>query len=186
MCRYAMTSYKPHFACFECRKSFKRRLLRDINRSQADSLEKVPAKCPECSELMADMGMDFKAPKKTDLQAWKHLKNLFQVGIAFHSCGCTGPGYVPRDNAELIAHFEEIKQNYLENQRFWARRGKDPIGESEVAKDRHKNFGFLYSIPKKLRGGTRKAPQYDALQAQIYWSDRVKEVEEKIAFIRTT
>lgn len=186
MCRYAMTSYKPHFACFECRKSFKRRLLRDINRSQADSLEKVPAKCPECSELMADMGMDFKAPKKSDLQAWKHLKNLYQVGIVFHSCGCTGPGYVPRDNAELIAHFEEIKQNYLENQRFWARRGKDAVGESEVAKDRHKNFGFLYGIPKKLQGGTRKAPQYDALQAQVYWNDRVKEVEEKIAFIRNT
>lgn len=74
MCRYAIT-YKPHFACFKCRKSFKRRLLKDI--SDDDKQKSVPAKCPECGELMADMGLDFKAPSKTNIKAWEHLTNLY-------------------------------------------------------------------------------------------------------------
>ena len=32
MCRYAMVSYKPHYACFNCRKTFKRRLFYDIRK----------------------------------------------------------------------------------------------------------------------------------------------------------
>ena len=29
MCRYAQKTYKPHFACFECRKSFKQAPFED-------------------------------------------------------------------------------------------------------------------------------------------------------------
>ncbi|MEL6812001.1 MAG: hypothetical protein AAFP76_11750 [Bacteroidota bacterium] len=186
MCRYAMTSYKPHFACFSCRKSFKRRLLRDIEGGHSDSYEKVPAKCPECGELMANMGLDFKAPKKADSKAWSHLKNLYNVGIAFHSCGCSGPGYVPRDISELVKHFEQIKEGYLEHQQFWARREGDPIGQSAVVKDLHKNSTYLYSIPNKLKSGSRNKPRYDSTKAQIYWNERVKGIEDKIAYLTNT
>lgn len=45
-----MTTHKPHFACFECRKTFKRKLMSDIN---GDDKSTVEAKCPRCGQLMA-------------------------------------------------------------------------------------------------------------------------------------
>ncbi len=90
-----MTTYKPHYACFECRKTFKRRLEKDIYDGFNKSKEQNPAKCPECSELMANMGLDFESPKKKDIKSWEHIATLYEVGITFHSCGCSGPGYIP-------------------------------------------------------------------------------------------
>jgi len=180
MCRYAMATYKPHFACFKCRKTFKRRLLSDIkggfNKNETDSI----AKCPECGELMADMGLDFEAPKKNDIKAWGHITTLYQVGITFHSCGCTGPGYIPKDSEELIKYFDRIKQEYLKHQRFWARRKNGPNTESDIARDQHKNGNFLNNAPRESITGTRKKPQYNALIAQNYWNEKVKEIERKI------
>jgi len=34
--------------------------------------------CPECGANMADMGFNFKAPKKNDEQAWKEAKNCYE------------------------------------------------------------------------------------------------------------
>ena len=74
MCRYAFRRYKPRFACFACQKTFKRRNFYDI--TDSDNIEPQPARCPECRELMADMGKDFAAPKKQDDKAWRHIKIL--------------------------------------------------------------------------------------------------------------
>ena len=97
-----MTSYKPHYACFNCRKTFKRRLFGDIKKGLSVS----DAKCPECGELTAHMGLDFESPKKDDLKKWEHLKSLYSVGITFHSCGCSGPGYIPNSKEKLIEYFD--------------------------------------------------------------------------------
>ena len=43
MCRYTMTTYKPHYACFECNKTFKRRLLTDIDRGFNKNKEEIKA-----------------------------------------------------------------------------------------------------------------------------------------------
>ena len=180
MCRYAMTLYKPHYACFKCQKSFKRRLLKDIEGGFDDSTIELSAKCPDCGNLMADMGLDFEAPKKKDDKAWKHLATLFQVGITFHSCGCSGPGFIPRNQNELINYFEKIKSDYLKHQHFWAQRGEDPVGQSETAKDEHFNSEFLFSIPREMKSGTRNNIKYDSGKAQVYWHTKVKEVEMKI------
>ncbi len=56
MCRYAFYKYKPHYACFKCRKTFKRKHLFDVDR---DNEKSVDAKCPQCQSLMANMGLDF-------------------------------------------------------------------------------------------------------------------------------
>lgn len=72
MCRYAMFPYKSHYACFECRKTFKRRLLKDINRELGHE-DSVEAKCPQCGGLMADMGLDFESPKMNDTKTWEHI-----------------------------------------------------------------------------------------------------------------
>jgi hypothetical protein len=178
-----MTSYKPHYACFACRKTFKRRLLGDVLDGYSKDIQEKPAICPECSSVMADMGLDFKSPKKKDTKAWNHIATLYSVGVTFHSCGCSGPGYIPNDKEQLKDHFIGIKNTYLEHQYFWARRKEDPETQSQVAKDQRQNWGFLGRIPQELKKGTKNKPKYDAEQALLYWSEKVAEIEKKIELI---
>ncbi|MFY7952283.1 MAG: hypothetical protein ACOVT5_07230 [Armatimonadaceae bacterium] len=97
MCRYGNYGpYKNHYACFSCRKAFKR--LQEYE--WPDHLrpvegEAVPAPCPECRQPMADMGLDFKPPKQRDVEHWAVVEFLFRKGITYNSCGCGGPGYRP-------------------------------------------------------------------------------------------
>lgn len=181
-----MTSYKPHYACFNCRKTFKRRLLGDILGGYSKDIKETPAKCPECQNVMADMGLDFKSPKKKDTKAWNHIATLFKVDITFHSCGCSGPGYIPNDSDALLHHFSRIKNTYLKHQHFWARRKEDPEIQSEVARDRHQNGSFLQRIPNELKKGTKNKPTYDSKKAQIYWNEKVIEIEKKMQTITNT
>lgn len=184
MCRYGMTRYKSHYACFNCRKTFKRRLLSDILEGHHKAEKGSPAKCPECSGLMANMGLDFETPKKTDIKAWSHIATLYTVGITFHSCGCNGPGYIPSDSKALLLFFEEIKEHYLEHQYFQAQRKEDPEIQSDIAKDTYQNATFLCNIPKEMKIGSKKKPKYDASNAQIYWNKKVMEIEEKIKKVK--
>ena len=184
MCRYAFSTYKPHYACFDCRKTFKRRLLSDIQEGYSMKQEEHPAKCPQCGQFMADMGKDFEAPKKDDVKAWKHMATLYEAGIAFHSCGCTGPGYIPRDNAEIIKYLERVRSMYLYHQHFWSRRGEVPKGQSAKDKDKFENGRFLISIPGNLKGGTRKNPTYDVEGALAYWVEKIKAIDTKIETVK--
>ena len=109
MCRYALKPYKRHYACFQCRKAFKR--------ARADK----PARCPQCRLLMVDMGLDFAPPKMSDLKAWKAAAALYEVGETFHSCGCRGPGYRPRDPAKLASFFRDRLRVYRGELAGWTR-----------------------------------------------------------------
>ncbi len=111
MCRYAIKTYKAHYACFKCQKTFKRKILQDFEENATEK-SIFAAKCPQCTALMADMGLDFEAPMKTDIKAWKHLANLYEVDIAFHNCGCGGDGLVPKNKTELLTYLEKTKQYY--------------------------------------------------------------------------
>ncbi|CAM1344498.1 hypothetical protein [Tenacibaculum amylolyticum] len=81
--------------------------------------EKQSYKCPDCDGMTANMGLDFESPKKSDLKAWNHLKELYEAGVTFHSCGCSGPGYIPKDKNTLIDFLTKKKETYIENLRFW-------------------------------------------------------------------
>ena|SRR5258706_5412439 len=61
------------FACFECRKSFKRKLGRETYI------------CPQCEKEMCEMGRQFKAPKLDDVKQWRKVEALVRGGITFHS-----------------------------------------------------------------------------------------------------
>ncbi|REK77040.1 hypothetical protein DX130_08535 [Paenibacillus paeoniae] len=99
MCRYAIYGpYKDIFACFGCRKSFKQTSTADLNPEQ---ISKLNYKCPQCHEPMVNMGHDFKAPKQIDKNQWRKVKLLYDHGIAYHSCGCDGPGYRPTSMREV-------------------------------------------------------------------------------------
>lgn len=99
MCRYAWHNYRDHFACFACRKTFKYwqwEPCDEIAFNTKQRLDHVPREiiCPDCAKPMIDMGLDFKAPRKTDVTAWQILELLAQNGFTFHNCGC-GVGFTP-------------------------------------------------------------------------------------------
>ena len=172
-----MTSYKPHYACFNCRKTFKRKLMWDIRRDNKDLTE---AKCPQCSELMANMGLDFESPKKDNIKEWNHIQELYSVGITFHSCGCTGPGYIPKDKDRLIAYFEEIINDYNKQLVFWRNR-TEPSNEKEIQREISKNWNNISQVPSDLR------PKKGAIsneEAKNYWIGIINEVEEKLHKLR--
>jgi hypothetical protein len=115
MCRYALHNYKPHLACFHCRKVFRRRLARDVGHNGFS----IPPVCPECGRAIASMGLDFKAPKQDDQKAWRLAEELWTIGETYHSCGCSGPGYRPRDLPAYRAFLVERRHEYLASLRHW-------------------------------------------------------------------
>ncbi len=135
MCRYAMTIYKQHFACFHCRKTFKRKLLNDLKDSVAgQQKESVEAKCPDCGSYMANMGLDFESPKKDDLKKWKVMEGLFELGETFHSCGCGGPGYRPRNESQMKEYLVRTREEYLNTLEKWKK--------EVLSKDKEAALGF--------------------------------------------
>jgi hypothetical protein len=129
MCRYATTNYKPHCACFGCRKAFRRRLALDVEHHGPEQ----PAVCPECGGPLASMGLDFKAPRRDDLKGWRLAEELWTVGETFHSCGCSGPGYRPRDLPAYREFLVERRREYLGHLRHWLDRARTDAAASEPA-----------------------------------------------------
>lgn len=105
MCRYGDHTYKDHFACFGCRKTFRKP-------------ESLQYKCPDCGEVMVNMGKDFAAPRKRNHKQWAKVQLLAQNGILFRSCGCSGPGYRPKTMRE--AH--EFLSQKTQTGRVWGQR----------------------------------------------------------------
>ncbi len=62
-----------HWACFDCRKSF------------AKEESASARKCPECAELMIDMGAFFEPPRKLSVKRWAVMKVLADNGFRFNT-----------------------------------------------------------------------------------------------------
>lgn len=172
-----MVKYKSHFACFACCKTFKRRLLGDIKKIRHS--ESKEAKCPECGALMANMGKDFEAPKKNDAKAWEHIRKLYSVGIAFHSCGCTGPGYIPNTTEALRAYLNEQKNGYEKQLTFWRQR-VEPQNQSEADREMSKNGNYILNVPDQIRPKKGFVANEDA---RNYWISMISKVNEKLAIV---
>lgn len=170
MCRYAMTTYKAHYACFNCRKTFKRRLLKDLKRNNTDAA----TKCPQCGELTADMGLDFKSPRQTDVKSWEHMKNLHTVGQTFHSCGCSGPGYIPDTTEKLLEYLEKRKADYLKHLQFWLNRNAN---NAEIDLKDIEDKTSYYSVPEQLRGKNDKNGMMKAIE---YWNNKLADLENRM------
>jgi hypothetical protein len=128
MCRYAMGNYKPHLACFRCRKVFRRRLARDVGHHGPSQ----PAVCPECAGPVANMGLDFKAPPQDDRKRWQLAEELWTIGETFHSCGCSGPGYRPRDLPAYREFLVERRREYHGTLRHWIEQARAGVAESDA------------------------------------------------------
>jgi hypothetical protein len=152
MCRYAAHAYKRHYACFACRKAFKRRNKLDVD----SSLDEHPARCPQCGLLMANMGLDFAPPKMSDAKGWTAAAALFEVGETFHSCGCSGPGYRPRDPRQLASFFTERLTEYRDQLNRVQRESPAPVtGELE----RRNAIAAWRARIEKLEGALRNMPE---------------------------
>lgn len=133
MCRYAYAGpYKDRYACFACRKAFKRRKASDLAahmRPTHGVAEAVAVRCPDCGGRMHDMGMDFAAPRRDDVRQWRKVEVLFAHGVTFHSCGC-GPGLRPVALREVGTFLHDtLPQSEGERllERFASRQhGRDP------------------------------------------------------------
>ncbi|WP_162880278.1 hypothetical protein [Mariniflexile rhizosphaerae] len=151
----------------------------DENTGYTKVWENQPYKCPECNGMTANMGLDFESPKKSDLKAWNHIRNLYETGITFHSCGCSGPGYIPKDKESLIEFLKEKKDIYIKHRRFWSNRIV-PKNDSEKSKDWYKNSEYLIYIPNELKDGTNKNRKIDWEKAVVYWSEKIEYIESHL------
>lgn len=180
MCRYGLSLYKPHFVCFSCRKMFRRRLLKDIGVSSSGS---VDAKCPQCGNLMADMGLDFKAPRQKDIKAWAHIQDLYSVGITFHSCGCSGPGYIPKNREEILKQLESTKSIYINHIRLWSNI-ELPDTKAEFESFNQKNaYKIIGTLPEALYQKYKKRVLEKEI-AVAYWSEKLNQIDKYIETIR--
>jgi len=84
------------YACFGCRKSFKRPQFhgshsRFMTQQQRSAQEREAADfeatrtytCPDCGGTAHFMGIDFKAPKKTDPKGWLAAEAFIRSGKVF-------------------------------------------------------------------------------------------------------
>jgi hypothetical protein len=158
MCRYGFHNYKEHYACFRCRKTFKRQLKEDVDPSGSDH----PARCPDCGLLMAAMGLDFAAPRRSATKQWAVLESLWDVGVTFHSCGCGGPGYRPRATRDYEAFLRKTLAEYLQTLRYWidgapaAARGAERRCDRELAESHRTRRGRLGLVARGSRSPAAK------------------------------
>ena len=143
MCRYAFREYKAHFACFACRKAFKKLPIADWAKQRSldyvysklltyratarkaaieeelgttyeaiceEYLESV-SPCPQCGNHMGAMGLDFRAPRMNDVEAWEIISALYEHGFAFVGCGCSVGYRPPRKVSELEEFFAEHQRS---------------------------------------------------------------------------
>jgi hypothetical protein len=147
MCRYAFKNYKSHYVCFACRKQWKQAPFEDqlAQRGQLEAFRRLKREavlearnehrarsvsCPECRGLMADVGLDFRPPRSNATRAWTQLQATFTLGHAWHTCGCSGPGYVPTDQASYALYLRDRLRSY----RRQLKRTEQPDAAESVAK----------------------------------------------------
>lgn len=108
MCRYGQYTYKERYACFDCKKSFKQTNFYELPREvRPERQEDRVVKCPQCAKQMVNMGHDFKPPKQNDSKQWLKVKVLYENGFTFHSCGCCGPGFRPKELNDVQAFLDD-------------------------------------------------------------------------------
>ena len=136
VCRYGSKSYKVHYACFECRKVFRRpspwellvqdgleQTYRQLRAGGSEArnrrLAALEAKyfgraqvCPDCRRPLANVGMDLRTPKRSDVRQWRIVADMFRLGHAFQTCGCNGPGFIPSNAADYRRYLVERRNAY--------------------------------------------------------------------------
>jgi len=88
---------KPlQYACFACRKSFKRPQMlggsshfmlsqqQEAQQREADEANARTYKCPDCGSPTHYMGLNFKAPKRADEKGWSDVQSFILSGGTYY------------------------------------------------------------------------------------------------------
>jgi hypothetical protein len=94
---YGCNTHDYPFACFVCRKSFKRPWVSlktpyGLSRTEKTAFAQTARrferdfrhKCPQCGAPSHFMGRDFKAPKTVDAKAWARVQRFILSGRTYH------------------------------------------------------------------------------------------------------
>jgi len=96
------------YACLDCRKVFKKHKYIQDKRGNWEPVA-YDVVCPQCSKVMYETGMAFKAPKMADIKAWEKLKPLFESGYKFN----------PDFGSPIMEYdFKEVKDNSVPKSEF--------------------------------------------------------------------
>jgi hypothetical protein len=52
--------------------------------AEASQQNERPYKCPDCGRVTYFMGLDFKAPKRTDVKAWREVQAFILSGKVYY------------------------------------------------------------------------------------------------------
>jgi hypothetical protein len=78
----ARVTRSSHHVCFTCRKTFKKPAS---TKSGFVVLAEQTYPCPTCQKPMTPIGKNFRAPKQSNLRAWRLAERLYQTGFRFNS-----------------------------------------------------------------------------------------------------
>lgn len=108
-----MPSYKEAYSKYDSIKSknFRERNPELIERFERQYRNKK-YKCPDCGKEMKNVGHDLKAPKREKIKEWEILRGMYRVGHQFHSCGCYGPGLIPKSRKEYLVYLQKAHSRY--------------------------------------------------------------------------
>ncbi len=107
----AASAYLHPYACFKCRKSFKR----------ASRVEAV-LPCPHCGGPSIGLTRKFKPPRKADVQQWRKVEALVRQGFLFWSLGEPYPETLAEVEAFAARH-----AGFLANER-----ARNPAGYAQI------------------------------------------------------
>ena len=115
------SSYLHPYACFRCRKSFKR----------ASRVEAV-LPCPECGGPSIGLTRKFKPPKRSDKKQWDKVEALVRHGFLFWSLGEPYP-----DTIQEVAAFAKRHAAFLARERARHPEAYQKIETALAASDNH-------------------------------------------------
>jgi DNA-directed RNA polymerase subunit RPC12/RpoP len=102
--------YKTKYICFDCKKSFKRKVLNDIINDK--ELDEIEHKCPDCGKLTTWIGPKFRAPKQNETSTWHSIKVLQELGLLHFSGWATNRVEIPNTTKKLKSVLENLKENF--------------------------------------------------------------------------
>ena len=99
-------------ACFECRKVFKKTVPGKEEEAHRDTYvvdedRQIEFRCPDCGRKLYPMGKTFRAPKKSDVEKWEVVIELYRNGFRFIGSGCSDTPPLPTRRSELKRFLKE-------------------------------------------------------------------------------
>ena len=78
---YPGAYYKQHFACFACRKMSRKLSMWELSEPEREAVLLGQIPCPECGQLLHNMGKAFRPPRQTAIRQWRKIEEQYRRGV---------------------------------------------------------------------------------------------------------